>query len=116
MGRYKLLDMTFGEIEAHIRDDLDRMLGPGGFASGRDIAAITVNRWTHGYTYDKNSLFDDEAEFAATAKLARRRAGRAAIANSDSLWSPYAHSAIDAAHRAVRELVPPRDAGGRRGR
>jgi hypothetical protein len=67
---------------------------------------ITVNRWTHGYAYDKNSLFDDEATFAATAKLAHRKAGRVAIANSDSLWSPYAHSAIDAADRAVRELVP----------
>jgi spermidine dehydrogenase len=106
IGRHKLLDMTFGDFEERIRDDLDRMLGSGGFVSGRDIAAITVNRWTHGYAYDKNSLFDDDAEFAATAELARRKAGRAAIANSDSLWSAYAHSAIDAADRAVRELLP----------
>ena len=34
-----------------IRDELDRMLGPGGFSSARDIAAITVNRWSHGYAY-----------------------------------------------------------------
>ena len=27
------------------------MLGPGGFDAGRDIAAITVNRWGHGYSY-----------------------------------------------------------------
>jgi spermidine dehydrogenase len=106
IGRQKLLDMTFAQIEERIRDDLDRMLGPGGFSSARDIAAITVNRWSHGYAYDKNSLFDTDAEFAATARLARRKAGRVAIANSDSLWSPYAHSAIDAADRAVRELVP----------
>jgi spermidine dehydrogenase len=82
------------------------MLGPGGFSSARDIAAITVNRWTHGYAYDKSSLYDDDGEFAANARLARRKAGRVAIANSDSLWSAYAHSAIDAAERAVRELVP----------
>jgi spermidine dehydrogenase len=106
IGRQKLLDMSFVQIEERIRDDLDRMLGRGGFASERDIAAITVNRWTHGYAYDKNSLFDDDGEFAATAKLARRKAGRVAIANSDSLWSAYAHSAIDAADRAVRELLP----------
>src|SRR5262245_29011269 len=106
MGRQNLLDMPFARLEQHIRDDLDRMLGPVGFVSARDIAAITVNRWTHGYAYDRNSLFDDEAEFAATAKPARRKAGRVAIANSDSLWSAYAHSAIDAADRAVRELLP----------
>ena len=106
IGRQKLFEMTFAQIEERIRDDLDRMLGAGGFASARDIAAITVNRWTHGYAYFKNSLFDADVEFAATARLARRKAGRVTIANSDSLWSPYAHSAIDAADRAVRELLP----------
>jgi spermidine dehydrogenase len=106
IGRQKLLDMTFAQLEERIRDDLDRMLGPGGFVSSRDIAAVTVNRWSHGYAYDKNSLFDDDGEFAATARLARRKVGRVAIANSDSEWSAYAHSAIDAAGRAVRELVP----------
>ena len=52
--------MTFADFEARIRDDLDRMLGPGGFSSARDIAAITVNRWPHGYSYVANSLFDPE--------------------------------------------------------
>ena len=33
-------------------------LGPGGFDPARDIAAITVNRWPHGYAYEYNSLFD----------------------------------------------------------
>jgi spermidine dehydrogenase len=98
--------MTFARIEDRIRDDLDRMLGPGGFSASRDIAAITVNRWSHGYGYEKNSLFDDDAASDTIIKVARRKVGRVAIANSDSLWSPYAHSAIDAAERAVRELVP----------
>jgi spermidine dehydrogenase len=103
MGRQKLLEMSFEQIETHIHDDLDRMLGAGGFSSARDIAAITVNRWSHGYAYSANSLFDgDDAE--ATMELARRPAGRVTIANSDSQWSAYAHSAIDAAERAVREL------------
>ena len=51
IGQGKLLAMTFADFEARIRDDLDRMLGPGGFSSARDIAAITVNRWPHGYGY-----------------------------------------------------------------
>ena len=104
IGRQKLLDMTFAEIEARIRDDLDRMLGPGGFVSARDIAAITVNRWSHGYSYFANSLFDGP-DARATIASARKRVGRVAIANSDARWSPYAHSAIDAAHDAVRDLL-----------
>lgn len=105
IGRQKLLDMSFEEIEKHVRSDLDRMLSAGGFSSGRDIAAITVNRWSHGYAYAQNSLFDTDDEFAAASALARRKAGNVAIANSDSEWSAYAHSAIDAAHRAVGELL-----------
>lgn len=104
IGRMKLLDMTFADFEAHIRGDLDRMLGPGGFVSARDIAAITVNRWSHGYSYGANSLFDDDDHDAAVQE-ARRPFGRVAIANSDADWHAYAHAAIDQAERAVREVL-----------
>jgi spermidine dehydrogenase len=103
IGATKLLAMTFSDFEKKIRDELDRMLGPGGFSSGRDIAAITVNRWPHGYSYVANSLFDDE-DYAATVALARQPFGRIAIANSDAGGDAYAHIAIDQAERAVREL------------
>src|SRR5262249_10177464 len=76
---------------------------PGGFASARDIAAITVNRWSHGYAYSANSLYEDkEDESIPTA--ARQPARRVTIANSDAQWDAYAHVAIDQAARAVREL------------
>jgi spermidine dehydrogenase len=104
IGRMKLLDMTFADFETNIRGDLDRMLGPGGFSSARDIAAITVNRWSHGYSYAANSLFDGP-EHEGIIEKARQPAGRVAIANSDAAWDAYAHSAIDEADRAVRELL-----------
>lgn len=102
VGRTTLLEMTFADFEARIRDDLDRMLGPGGFSSARDISAITVNRWSHGYAYGANSLFDKD--YDATLALARKKAGRVTIANSDAAGQAYAHAAIDEAHRAVGEL------------
>jgi spermidine dehydrogenase len=103
VGQAKLLHMPFSEFEARIRDELDRMLAPGGFASGRDIAAITVNRWPHGYGYVENSLYDGD-DYAKTVERARARVGRVAIANSDAAGDAYAHLAIDQAARAVREL------------
>jgi spermidine dehydrogenase len=103
-GRTKLLDMTFAEFEMKIRDELDRMLGPGGFSSAHDILAITVNRWSHGYGYVANSLFDGD-DYEDTLRRARRPAGRVAIANSDAGGDAYAHLAIDQAERAVRELL-----------
>jgi spermidine dehydrogenase len=104
IGRQKILEMTFDQVESRIRDELDRMLGPGGFSSDRDIAAITVNRWSHGYSYTPNSLFDNE-DYQATIARARQPVGHVAIANSDSEWSAYTHSAIDAAYRAVHEVL-----------
>jgi spermidine dehydrogenase len=104
IGQAALLDMTFADFEARIRDELDRMLGPGGFSGVRDIAAITVNRWPHGYGYVANSLFDPD-DYEDTEKRARQSCGRVAIANSDAGGDAYAHLAIDQAERAVRELV-----------
>ncbi len=37
--------------------------------------------------------------------IARKPAGRVAIANSDAGWHAYAHAAIDEAHRAVGEVL-----------
>ena len=81
------------------------MLGPAGFDFDRDIAAITVNRWPHGYAYTPTPLFDEPAHQAKIAALARRRIGRIAIANSDSGWDAYTNVAIDQAHRAIMELT-----------
>ena len=105
IGQAQLLAMTFADFEDHIRDQLDRMLGPGGFASERDITAITVNRWPHGYGYVENSLFDGEDYEGRVLERARQPFGRVAIANSDAGGDAYAHLAIDQAARAVRELL-----------
>ncbi len=105
LGREKLYTTTFADFEARIRDELDRILGAGGFASSRDIAAITVNRWPHGYSYVANSLFDPDDYEDRVLKVARQRAGNIAIANTDAGGDAWVHYAIDQADRAVRELT-----------
>jgi spermidine dehydrogenase len=104
-GRTRLYTMSFGDFERDIRDELGRMLGPAGFDFDRDVAAMTVNRWPHGYAYTPTPLYDDPVQQKRIAALARRRLGRIAIANSDSGWDAYTHVAIDQAHRAVVELT-----------
>ncbi len=105
IGQGKLYAMTFADFEERIRDDLDRMLGPGGFSSARDIAAITVNRWPHGYSYVANSLFDPDDYDDTVLKVARQPFGPVAIANTDAGGDAWVHYAIDQADRAVKELV-----------
>jgi spermidine dehydrogenase len=105
IGQGKLYAMTFADFEERIRDDLDRMLGPGGFSSARDIAAITVNRWPHGYSYVANSLFDPDDYEETVLKLARQPFGPVAVANTDAGGDAWVHYAIDQADRAVKELL-----------
>jgi spermidine dehydrogenase len=105
IGQGKLYAMTFADFEERIRDDLDRMLGAGGFSSTRDIAAITVNRWPHGYSYVANSLFDPDDYEDSVLKVARQPVGPIAIANTDAGGDAWVHYAIDQADRAVKELI-----------
>ena len=104
VGRGKLYAMSFEQMESQIRDQLQAMLGPAGFDHQKDIQAITINRWSHGYSYFSNSLFDEEEESEKLKNLARTKVGNVTIANSDAAWDAYAHAAIDEAWRAVGEL------------
>ena len=97
---------SFATLEEKIRDQLGRMLGPVGFDPARDIIAITVNRWPHGYAYEYNPLFDPEwMPGEAPHEIGRARFGPIAIANSDAAAAAYTDAAIDQAYRAVEELV-----------
>jgi len=106
MGRGELLTTSFETFEELIRDQLGRMLGTEGFEPARDITAITINRWPHGYAYEYNPLFDPNwPEGEAPHEIGRTRFGPIAIANSDAAAAAYTDAAIDQAHRAVAELL-----------
>jgi len=105
-AREEMLTMTFETFERGIRDQMARALGEGGFDPARDISAIFVNRWPHGYAGGGNDLYDpdwgyDEAPWV----LGRKRFGRITIANSDAAAISMTQAAFDQAHRAVQELV-----------
>jgi len=102
-GGQALLETSFETFERNVRDQLGRILGPGGFDPARDIAAITVSinaesgdvawmpkRWRH----ERRPWVD-----------ARQRIGNIAIANTDAASNAMTESAIEEAHRAVSELM-----------
>jgi len=106
-GRMELYTTTFETMERKIRDQLVRTLSAGGFDPARDIAAITINRWPHGYAYEYNSLFDSFwLEGGETpCEVARKPFGRIAIANADAGAYAYTDEAINQAYRAVGEIT-----------
>jgi spermidine dehydrogenase len=106
-GRYDLFVTPFETFEQKIREQLGRMLAGGGFDPARDIQAITVNRWPHGYAYEYNELFEpvDQPASQRQCVTGRQPFGRITIANSDSDGHAYTNIAIDQAHRAVTEVI-----------
>jgi spermidine dehydrogenase len=104
-GRYELLSTKFETIERNIREQLQRMLGGAGFDAARDIAAITVNRWAHGYAYEYDWYSDRDLPPGPRPNvIGRKPFGDITIANSDAAARAYTDAAIDEAYRAVQEL------------
>jgi spermidine dehydrogenase len=106
-GYWDLYRTPFATFERNVRDLLGRALAGGGFDAARDILAITVNRWPHGYAYEYNPLFEPlgRPESERPCVIGRRPFGRIMIANSDSDGSAYTNVAIDQAYRAIQETL-----------
>jgi spermidine dehydrogenase len=110
-GQAELLATSFEVFERNIREQLGRSLAAGGFDPARDITAITVNRWPHGYAPEYNPLWEPDLPPAQQPNvIGRARFGRITIANSDSGRAAYTDSAINQARRAVDELLALRTA------
>ena len=111
-GKRDLLATTFETFERNIRGQLSRILSPGGFDAARDIAAITVNRWPHGYAYGYDPESDQIAFFPSSWPeekrhwvTGRRPFGNISIASTDSASNAMTESAIEEAYRAVNDLM-----------
>ncbi|MBT8080552.1 MAG: NAD(P)-binding protein [Gammaproteobacteria bacterium] len=104
-GRRDLYEMSYADLEAKALRQLEGSLKGGGFDVERDVAAITVNRWPHGYAYEYNDLSDDPGFGPDNGPhiAGRAQIGRISIANSDASAYAYVDGAIDAAERAVNE-------------
>jgi spermidine dehydrogenase len=107
-GRRRLMGHTFEKIEAEARAYLTEVWGPYGFDFDRDVEAITVNRWLHGYapTYqDRWSLGVPKEGPEAPHVIGRQPIGNIYIANSDSEAHAFFDAAAMAAYRSVSEVL-----------
>jgi len=105
--RMGLLQTPFSTFERAIRTQAARALAGTNFDPARDIVAITVNRWPHGFATGRNILFDSEDPNELSPTIyAKQKFGRITIANSDAGGQSLANAAIAEAWRAVDDLQP----------
>jgi spermidine dehydrogenase len=111
-GRQALLETPFETFERNVRDQLGRVLGAGGFDPARDIAGITVNRWSHGYAFSFDAESGEVVWWPEKWRHerrpwieARQRIGNITIAGTDAASNAMTEAAIEEAHRAVHGFV-----------
>ncbi len=106
-GRLELLATPFDVMEREIRIPACGHAQRRGVSIRREtLLGITVNRWSHGYSYWPNPFTDPKYEDGQYPfEIGRKRFGRIAIANSDAAGRPIMDAAIDQAYRAIGELT-----------
>ena len=99
-GRYELLTAPFNTFETAIREDLTAILGPYGFNDSRDIAAISVSRWGHGYLLPDPGLLSGPERRRAAEPL-----GRIAYAHTDLDAFCHVTGAAGHGYRAAEDVL-----------
>lgn len=107
VGRGQILSTSFETFEFHVKDQLSKALAGHDFDPERDISAITVNRWPHGYAYSSELIW--EPDYARESDkpwvIGRQPIGRIHVANSDAGAKADTGVAMAQAHRAVTEVL-----------
>jgi len=105
-GRRRILSTPFATYEEHVHEQLDQALSSTGFDAERDIRAITVNRWPHGYAYSPDLLWEPEWQEERNKPwvIGRQAFGNIHIANSDADAKADTNAAISQAYRVISEM------------
>ncbi|MBO6504127.1 MAG: NAD(P)/FAD-dependent oxidoreductase [Kordiimonadaceae bacterium] len=107
VGRAQILSTPFETFEEQAKLQLNQALAGAGFDADRDISAITVNRWSHGYAYAGDAFWEPEYKSEADKPWVKGRQpfGNIHVANSDAEAAANTNAAITQAHRAVAEIL-----------
>ena len=107
VGRNRILATPFETFEFHVKEQLSQALAGHDFDPDRNISAITVNRWPHGYAYSSELIWepDYEDELDKPWVKGRQAVGRIHVANSDAGAKADTGVAMAQAFRAVQEIL-----------
>lgn len=104
-GRGELYGKSYTDLETQMLSQLRDIFALADETLDDKILAVTINRWGHGYSYEKNVLWDTESEAKRILKSVKQPKNNIHIASSDADWKPYTQGALQQAWRAVNEIV-----------
>lgn len=104
-GRRKLYGQTYEDLELQLREQLRPLYALAGENFDDAVAAITINRWSHGYSYEQALLWDSDQDVREATSAMQKPLGNIFMAGTDVAWKPYVQDAIAQAYRAVHEAL-----------
>lgn len=99
-GRMEMIELPFSAYEKWVRQDLQAIFGRSGFDAARDIAAVSVCRWGHGYVFPDPGFLSDGAREQAAKPF-----GRITYANTDLDGFSHLPGAVGHGYRAATEVL-----------
>lgn len=105
IGRREVYEKSFADLEKQAIDQLSEIYELANDTLKDKILAVSVHRWSHGYSYEQNILYDSDKDTESTLAQVQKAIGNIHFANSDADWEPYMHGAINQGFRAVREIL-----------
>ena len=105
MGRLRLLQASFADVERDIREQMATLFSEGGFDPARDIAGIILNRWGHAYVNPGPGFMFGSGGRTPPPDVIRRPFGRIAIGHSELQGHQNWNGAAAEGRRAVEAVL-----------
>ncbi|MDO5356904.1 MAG: NAD(P)-binding protein [Conchiformibius sp.] len=104
-GRRALTAKKYADLEKELLEQLRGIFQAAGENLDDAIAGITINRWSHGYSYEQVKLWDSDNTTRRTVATMSKPLGNIFMAGTDTAWMPYLQNAVDQAYRAVAQAT-----------
>ena len=83
MGRAKLLEASYADVEQRIRTQMDTLFRDAGFDAKKDLAGIVLNRWGHARLLQPPGFHFGQGGKPAPREVVERGYGKILIAHSE---------------------------------
>lgn len=104
-GRRALAAKKYADLEKELLEQLRGVFQAAGENLDDVIVGITINRWSHGYSYEQVKLWDSDNTTRRTVAAMSKPLGNIFMAGTDIVWMPYLQNAVDQAYRAVAQAT-----------
>jgi spermidine dehydrogenase len=105
LARQQLMDTSYRDFEAQIRQQMNELFGSVGFDARRDIAGIVLNRWGHAFLAPAPGFFFGSEDQPAPSDVIRKGHGRIAFGHSELQGLMNMAGGIMEGHRAGLEAI-----------